>query len=73
MQLLISGEGCLSTPNMETGRLILGLTALRMTRTIVPSEQKAQEIAQWLDGQSDVQSGEALLSALIRLSTERVL
>ena len=34
-----------------------------MTRKIAPSEQKAQEIAQWLEGQSDVQSGEELLSA----------
>ena len=44
-----------------------------MTRQITPSEQKAQEIAHWLEGQSDVQSGEELLSALVRLSTERVL
>jgi transposase-like protein len=44
-----------------------------MTRKIVPSEQKAQEIAQWLDGQSDVQRSEELLRALVRLSTERVL
>jgi hypothetical protein len=44
-----------------------------MTRMIAPSEQKAQEIAQRLEGQSDVQSGEELLSACARLSTERVL
>ena len=44
-----------------------------MTRKIAPSEQKAQAIAQWLKGQSDVQSGEELLSAFVRLATERVL
>src|SRR5215510_11311329 len=44
-----------------------------MTRKIAPSAQKAQELAQWLEGQSDGQSGEELLSALVRLSTERVL
>lgn len=47
--------------------------APRMTRKIAPSAQKAQELAQWLEGQSDPQSGEELLSALVRLSTERVL
>lgn len=44
-----------------------------MTRKIAPSEQKVQELAQWLEGQSTTQSGEELLSALVRLSTERVL
>lgn len=44
-----------------------------MTRQRAPSEQKAQELAQWLERQSDTQSGEELLSALVRLSTERVL
>jgi transposase-like protein len=44
-----------------------------MTRKIAPSAQKTQELAQWLEGQSDPQSGEELLSAFIRLSTERVL
>lgn len=44
-----------------------------MTRKRAPSEQKAQELAQWLAGQSDPQSGEELLSAFVRLSTERVL
>ena len=44
-----------------------------MTRKITPREQKAQELAQWLEGPSDTQSGEELLSALVRLSTERVL
>jgi transposase-like protein len=44
-----------------------------MGTKIAPSERKAQEMAQWLEGQSDTQSGEELLSALVRLSTERVL
>jgi transposase-like protein len=44
-----------------------------MGTKIAPSERKAQEIAQWLEGQSATQSGEELLSALVRLSTERVL
>jgi hypothetical protein len=44
-----------------------------MGTKIAPSERKAQEIAQWLEGQSETQRGEALLSALVRLSTERVL
>jgi len=43
-----------------------------MTRKIAPSAQKAQELAPWLAGQNDVQSGEEVLRALIRLSTERV-
>jgi len=44
-----------------------------MSRKITPSARKAQAIAQLLDGQSDAHSGEELLSALIRLSTEWVL
>jgi transposase-like protein len=44
-----------------------------MTRKIAPSEQKAQELAQWCEGQSDTHSGEEVLSAFGRLSTERVL
>jgi transposase-like protein len=44
-----------------------------MTRKRASSAPKAQELAQWLEGQSDTQSGEELLSALVRLSTERVL
>jgi len=44
-----------------------------MSRKITPSARKAPEIAQWLAGQSDAQSGEALLRALGQLSTERVL
>jgi transposase-like protein len=44
-----------------------------MSRTITPSAREAQEIAQFLDGQSAVPCGEELLSALIRLATERVL
>jgi hypothetical protein len=31
-----------------------------MTRKIAPSEQKAQELADWFAGQSDSQSGEEL-------------
>ena len=38
-----------------------------------PRERKAQEIAQWLEGQSEVPTGEELWSAFVRLSTERVL
>jgi transposase-like protein len=44
-----------------------------MSRKITPRARKAPESAHLLDGQSDVQCGEELLSALIRLSTERVL
>ena len=44
-----------------------------MSRKITSSEPKAQKIARWLEGQSDTQSGEELLRALVRLSTERVL
>ena len=44
-----------------------------MTRKIAPSDQKAQELAQLLRGQNEAGGGEELLSALIKLSTERVL
>jgi transposase-like protein len=44
-----------------------------MQERIAPSEKKAQELGALLQGQSDAQSGEELLSALVRLSTERVL
>ena len=44
-----------------------------MARKITPSEQKVQELAHWLEGQSAPRSGEALLSAFVRRSTERVL
>jgi putative transposase len=44
-----------------------------MPRKRAPSEQTAQELAHWLTGQNDVQSGEEVLSAFIRLATERVL
>jgi putative transposase len=44
-----------------------------MSRKITPSARKAQEIAELLDAQSAAHNGEELLSALIRLSTERVL
>jgi putative transposase len=44
-----------------------------MEKKIAPSEQKAQALRALLQGQSDAQSGEELLSTLVRLSTERVL
>ena len=44
-----------------------------MPRKIAPSEQKAHELAQGLEGQRNTPSGEELLRALVRLSTERVL
>jgi transposase-like protein len=44
-----------------------------MEKRIAPSEQKAQELQALLQGQMEVQSGEELLSLLVRLSTERVL
>src|ERR1700752_828178 len=44
-----------------------------MEGKIEPSEQKAQALRALLQGQSDAQSGEELLSTLVRLSTERVL
>src|SRR5262245_11859443 len=42
-----------------------------MQERIAPSERKAQEIEAMLQGQSEGQSGEELLSTLVRLSTER--
>jgi transposase-like protein len=44
-----------------------------MEKRIAPSEQKAQELRAILEGQNEAQSGSELLSALVRLSTERVL
>src|SRR3954462_5082803 len=44
-----------------------------MSQRIAPSEQKAQELRAMLGGESEAQSGEELLSTLVRLSTERVL
>ena len=44
-----------------------------MSRKITPSANKAHEIAQLLDGQSDVYRGAELLSAWLRLSTSQVL
>ncbi len=44
-----------------------------MQESIAPSEKKAHELGAMLQGQSEAQSGEELLSALVRLSTERVL
>jgi len=43
-----------------------------MQERIAPSEKKAQELGAMLQGQSDAQSGQGVLSALGRLSTERV-
>jgi hypothetical protein len=44
-----------------------------MEKKIAPSERKAQELYALIHGQLDAQSGEELLSTLVRLSTERVL
>jgi len=44
-----------------------------MEKKIAPSEGKAQALRALLQGQHDAQSGEELLSTLVRLSTERVL
>ena len=44
-----------------------------MEKKIAPSERKAQEIQAWLQGQLGAESGEELLSTLVRLATERVL
>lgn len=44
-----------------------------MQERIAPSEKKAQERGAMLQGQSAAQSGEELLRALVRLSTEGVL
>jgi len=44
-----------------------------MEKKIAPSEPKAQAWRAWLQGQSEGQSGEELLSLLVRLSTERIL
>ena len=44
-----------------------------MEKKIAPSERKAQELSALVQGQLDAQSGEELLSTLVRLSTERVL
>ena len=44
-----------------------------MEKRIAPSEQKAQALRALLQGQAEGQSGEELLSLLVRLSTERSL
>jgi putative transposase len=44
-----------------------------MEKKIAPSEQKAQALRALLQGQLDGQSGEELLSTIVRLSTERIL
>jgi hypothetical protein len=43
-----------------------------MQERIAPREKKAQELRAMWQGQSEAQSGEELLSPLVRLSTERV-
>lgn len=44
-----------------------------MEKTRAPSERKAQEIQALLQGQLGAESGQELLSTLVRLATERVL
>jgi transposase-like protein len=44
-----------------------------MEKKIAPSVEKTQALRALLQGQTDAQSGEELLSTLVRLSTERVL
>jgi transposase-like protein len=44
-----------------------------MEKKRAPSEQKAQALRALFQGQTDAQSGDELLSTLVRLSTERVL
>ncbi len=44
-----------------------------MEKKIAPSEAKAQALRALLQGQSEGQSGEELLSLLVRLATERIL
>jgi putative transposase len=44
-----------------------------MEKKVAPSERKAQELQALLQGQGGAESGEELLSTLVRLSTERVL
>ena len=43
-----------------------------MSQRIAPSEGKAQELKALLQGQTEAQRGEELLSALVRLATERL-
>ena len=43
-----------------------------MEKKRAPSEQKAQALRALLQGQTGAQSREALLSPLVRVSTERV-
>ena len=44
-----------------------------MEKKIAPSEQKAQALRALRQGHAEGQSGEELLSLLVRLSTERIL
>jgi hypothetical protein len=43
-----------------------------MEKKRAPSEKKAQAVQALVQGQLEAQSGEELLSTLVRLSTERV-
>ena len=43
-----------------------------MEKKLAPREKKAQELQALRQGQREAQSGEELLSTLVRLSTERV-
>jgi hypothetical protein len=43
-----------------------------MEKQRAPSEQKAQALRALLQGQLDGQSGEELLSTIVRLATERI-
>jgi len=43
-----------------------------MEKKRAPSEAKAQAVRALLQGQTDAQSGEELLSTFVRVSTERV-
>jgi hypothetical protein len=44
-----------------------------MEKRIAASEQKAQALRAFLQGQAEGESGEELLSLLVRRSTERIL
>jgi hypothetical protein len=44
-----------------------------MTKSIAPSEVKAQELAAMLQGHSEINSGEEWRSTLVQLATEQVL
>jgi transposase-like protein len=46
---------------------------VQQSQRIAPSEHKAQALRALLQGRAEGQSGEEILSALVRLSTERIL